>query len=444
MTMRRTDLILSLALLAVVTVPAGAQTVRELTPEESVRLGLEHSPLLRAARSDADAASAALAQARSDRLPTISTQAGYTRLSGNVPDVTFTVPGTDSTVTFQSIELDRYQAEISVQQPLFTGSRLSSQVRSAEHGARAADLREDQQRSDVAFDIRRAYWNLYRALATRDALADALQRVEAHLAVVRAKVDEGAVLRRDLLAAQTRRSEVELDRVEADNGVQVSQLELNRLIGLPLDTPVRPATDVQVDTSALSLADLPDSALARTPRLAALMEDAGGLDAQVRASEARHWPEVDFVGRYIYARPNQYFFLEQDRFRHSWELGLSARWDAWDGGRRSASTGALRAQLDASRARLDDARAQVTVAAERQRLEVVRAREAMRVTAQAVEEAAETFRVAQRQFQEGAALPTDVLDAEEAYRNAEERHAGALADFAIARAAVINTFGRVW
>ena len=34
MTMRRTDLILSLALLAVVTVPAGAQTVRELTPEE--------------------------------------------------------------------------------------------------------------------------------------------------------------------------------------------------------------------------------------------------------------------------------------------------------------------------------------------------------------------------------------------------------------------------
>jgi len=442
--MRSAKLSLSVALLVVVAMPAAAQTVRELTPDEAVRLGLERSPLLQAARSDASAASAALAQARGQRLPTISTQAGYTRLSGNVPNATFTIPGTDSTVTFQSIELDRYQAEVSVQQPIFTGSRLGNQVRSAEHDVRAADLREQQERSDVAFDIRQAYWSLYRAIATREALADAIQRVEAHLSVVRAKVEEGAVLRRDLLAALTRRSEVELDRVEADNAVRVAQLELDRLIGLPLDTPVRPPERVETDSSALALDTLPDSALTSTPRLAALAADAAGLDARIRASEGGHWPQVDLVGRYTYARPNQYFFLEQDRFHYSWEVGLSARWDVWDGGRVGARTGELKAQLDASRARLVDARARATVDIARQRLEVVRAREAMRVTAQAVEEAAETFRVAQRQFEEGAALPTDVLDAEEAYRNAEERRAAAVADHAIARAAVINTLGRVW
>jgi outer membrane protein TolC len=41
------------------------------------------------------------------------------------------------------------------------------------------------------------------------------------------------------------------------------------------------------------------------------------------------------------------------------------------------------------------------------------------------------------------ALSTDVLDAEEAYRNAEERRAGAAADYAMARAALLHGLGRV-
>ncbi len=442
--MTRTSIGLCVAGLMFTAAPLCGQAVHELTPEESVRLGLEHSPLLRAARSDANAAAEALRRARNERLPTITTQAGYTRLSNNIPDVTFTIPGTDSTVTFQSVELDRYQAEVSIQQPLFTGLRLSNQIRAAEHDARASALRERGQRSDLAFEIRQAYWKLYRAIATRDALADALQRVDAHLAVVRARVGQGSALHRDLLAAETRRSEVELDRVEADNAVRVGQLELDRLIGLPLGTPVRPPTGVAVDTTAPPSDTLAATALTQNPQLRALAEDAGVLDAQIRASQGRHWPQVDLVGSYIYARPNQYFFLEQNRFHRSWQVGLSAHWDLWDGGRASAHEGELRAQLDAAQARLADTRAKISVQLARDSLEVLRARAAVRVATRTVREAQETYRVTQRQFEEGMALSTDVLDAEEAYRHAEERRAGALADYAIARAAVVNALGRVW
>ena len=79
----------------------------------------------------------------------------------------------------------------------------------------------------------------------------------------------------------------------------------------------------------------------------------------------------------------------------------------------------------------------------RQVLEVRRATEAVDVAGRSVRSAEETFRVAGEQFAEGAALSADVLDAEQALRRARARQVRALADYAIARAALLASEGRV-
>jgi len=239
----------ALALLA----PAGlaAQAARELTVEESVQMGLEHNARLRAARADVDAARAGERQVAAARLPALRSQASYGRLSNNIPGVEFTIPGYDSTFTFQGVQLDRLQTELSLELPLLAQLRLGHETRAAGHDAAAVALGLEQERSDVAFDIRRAYWNLHRAQEHRATVQAALAGVEAHLQVVRERVEEGAALTRDLLAAETRRSEVLLEQVEADNAVRVGQLELNRLIGLPLDEPLRPVSEPPAVTPAV-------------------------------------------------------------------------------------------------------------------------------------------------------------------------------------------------
>ena len=420
-----------------------AQAGQELTVEQSVRLGLERNARLRSAISEAAAAKAAERSVRAGRLPAIRGQASYTRLSSNIPGVEFMLPGIDSTFTFQAVQLDRYQAELSVSQPLLGQFRLRHEVRGAEHEAAAAALEAEQEQVDVAFEIRRAYWNLYRALAVRATLDAALAHVDEHLSEVRTRLAAGAALARDVLAAQTRRSEVLLERVEGENAVRLSQLELNRLIGMPLETEVRPAPDP--DSVAAEAPPLPPAGgVEARPEVGALNEQVLGLEAQLRAVMAARLPELDITGRYLYARPNPYFFQEQDRFRGTWELGLSARWDIWEGGRQSARTGEARARLDAALARLADTRERAAVDLARQQLEVRRAAEAVSVAGQNVLEAEETFKVVRQQFGEGTALSADVLDAEQAYRRAQARRSGALADHAIARAAVLNALGRVW
>lgn len=427
---------------AVFTTGAVSQQVRELTPEEAVRVGLERNASIRAAAADAEAAEATYREARAERLPSIASQASYTRLSGNIPGVVFRLPGIDSTFTFQGVQLDRLSAELSVEQPIFTGLRLRNRMRAASHDAGAAALRAEQERAAVALDIRRAYWELYRALAVREAVDAAVVHVDEHLSDVRRRLEAGAALTRDLLSAETRRSEILVERVTADNSVRVAELELNRLMGLPLDTPVRPVSEVEVTAPAGPLEVLTSEAVARHPRIGALREEVQSLEAQLSAVRGDRLPDLSFIGRYVYARPNPYFFAQQDRFRPTWELGFTTRWNIWEGGRVSARAAQAQARLESAEARLSEAREHVVVELARKRLEVQRTIDVVEAAVLNVRAAEETFRVARQQFEEGAALAADVLDAEQALWRARSRRAEAMADHAIAQALLLHARGR--
>ena len=411
-------------------------------------MGLEHNAGLRAVHADADAARAGERRVGAARLPALRSQASYGRLSGNIPPVEFTLPGYDSTFTFQGVQLDRVQTELSLEIPLLAQLRLGHETRAAGHDAAAAALSLEQERSNVAFEIRRAYWNLRRALEYRATVEAALASVEAHVTVVRKQVEQGAALGRDLLAAQTRRSEVLLEQVEAANHVRVGRLELNRLIGLPLDDPLRPVSEASGSFSPEIPIEDPDPVSAAVtddrPRIAAIERQVLGLRERLRAVGTSRFPDLDFYARWLYAKPNPYFFMEQDRFNSTWEFGLSARWAVWEGGSRSAAKREARARLEAAEARLQATTEQVAVETARLQLEVRRAAEAVAVAEENVRAAEESFRVVRRQFEEGVALSADVLDAEEALRRARARSADAMTDKAIADAAVLNALGRVW
>lgn len=424
--------------------PVYAQTMSETTPEESVRRALATHGMLRSAEFEAEEAQATVRQIQSSRWPAISSQAGYTRLSGNIPAISGELPGIDSTFTIAPVERNRYHTEISIEQPLFTGFRRRSQIQAAERWAEAAQSDVKQQRANVAFEARQAYWTLAEALSRREALETSLEQVEVHLHNVQNQRAAGAALNRDVLAAQTRRSEVRLERVQAENAVRAARLELTRLIGQPGDTLITPQTDADVEPVTESLDELTADVLGTHPEVNALRQQVNALEAEIRAARRQWLPEAALTGRYVYARPNQYFFAEQDVFHGSWEAGLVLRWNLWDGGRRNAETDQATARRNAAEARLEHLEEQITTQVARYHLDVEGAREAVEVARQVVREAEETFRVTQQQFEAGAALSADVLDAEAALRAAQTREAEAVAQHAIARAALLHAAGRVW
>lgn len=416
---------------------------QQLSVDEAVRQGLEHNTRVRAAHADAAAADADRRAARASLLPSIETRASYLRLSDNIPGADFTFPGSDTTFTLLPVELNRYHTEISVEQPLWAGGRIAAQARAARLQRDAAALQTRQVEADVAFEIRQAYWRLYESDALLEAIDASLSHIEAHVGEVEAGVQEGIHLQADLLAARVRRSEILLDRIDAEIAAEFARLELNRLIGRPLDTDVEPASDFE-EGAAASLATLQMEVLDAHPSIEALERRVEALETLHSSTRGAWLPEISAVGRLVYARPNTYFFLEQDEFRYSWEAGVSARWSLFEGGRRSAETARARAELTSAEARLDELREQVDVHLSRRHLETRRAGRSADVAAEAVEAAAEALRVTRVHFREGLVLASDVLEAEQVYHNARVRLARATAERALASAALLNAVGRVW
>lgn len=433
------------AAFAVLPTGAAAQAVQPVTPEESVRLALEQSARVRAADAEADAARAVWFQARAAGLPAVRTQASYMRLGGDIPPAEFTLPGLDTTITFLPVVRDRYHTEVSVDQLLFTGSRVRSEMRAAEYEAEAAALQAEQERADVALEVRQAYWSLFAALAVREAVDASLAQVTEHVAEVQSRVDAGTALAADLLAAQTRRSEVLLERVEADNAVQVNRLELNRLTGRSLDSPVAPAPGPAEPPPVLPPLDEATAyALSQRPSVQALSQQVEAAFARIDAGRSALLPELAFTGRYIYARPNPYVMTEPERFHGTWELGVTLRWSLWEGGRDRARILEAESRAEALAARLADERQRIAVEVARQYLDVQRALEAVEAADRNVAQAEESLRVTRRQFEEGVVLAAQVLDAVQAQQSAQARRAQAVADLAIARAVLLRVMGRVW
>ena len=430
-------------------VPEGASErggeVQELTPERAVRLGLEASPRVRAAESEAAAARARHREARGGLLPVLAAQGGYTRLGGDLPDdLEFTIPGLDQTFSILPIERDRYTTELSFEQPLFTGGRLRNIARAAERGASAAEQMADQARADVALEIQSAYWRLHGGLAALDAVNGAVALMEEHVQHMLRRYEEGLVLRSELLAAQTRRSEVALERVEAENGVRVARLELNRLLGLPAVAEPRLVGTVPQEPLVTELDVLVEEGLASQAHLQAMADEVGARRAQAAVARGARLPDLSLVSRYVYARPNPYVFTEQTSFRGTWEAGVAVRWSLFQGGAQLARESEAAAQLRAAEARLQEAREMAAVEVARHYLEAQRAWEAVEVAALNVEQAAEGLRVTREQFEEGVVLSSQVLEAERAYREAQARAARTDAELGLGQAALRHALGRVW
>jgi outer membrane protein TolC len=410
-----------------------------------VEIGLANNRSVQASRAQVAAAEARQWAAQTARLPQLRGQGQYQRLS-DIPefDIPFPLPddpGLSESITIAPAIRDRYNLQASVQQPLFTGLRLTNQVRAARHDAAAARHETQATEGEVAYRIREAYWHLKSALAARAVVAKALEQAEAQLADVQNRRAQGMALESDVLAVQARRSEIRLQQLDAADAVRVARLNLNYRMGVPLNTPIEPTGTVTVQPLADSLSTLTARALRQQPELRALDATVQALDASVGVAQSGWLPDVRLQGTYTYARPNPFIVPQEDAFAGTWEVGVALSMDLWNWGRTGAQVDQAQAERRQAEAERADLREAVRLDVTQQVLAVRRAIEAVQVTEQGRQEAEAAYQNLQAQFQQGAALTAELLAAEATFRRAELRHAEARADYAIARAALRRALG---
>jgi len=432
----------TLALLgALSTFPASAASAAEepLTLAGAMQRARENAREVGAARARLEAAEARVSQAKGFRLPSINLTELWTRT--NNPAEVFALKLNQGTFSFPDFVQSDPNSPVPVNAgitrgeialPLFPGGELSGRINQAKLAAEAAARNVDWVGNSAALAGAEAYVMVAQAEEYAALLTKARETVAAHVALARSYVEQGMLVRSELL-----RAEVELARVqdlvqEAEGRVRVANANLAFRLGAPEDAtwqltplPEPRAVGSPLETWLTSAASRPDLASAR--KLLA----AGELEEKVR--KAPLWPKLAFV-----ARGELYGEHAFGSSGTSGALLAVATWNVFSGGADRAAAAAARAEARAGR---ED----VTRFAEGVRVEVRQAYEeaetsrARAETARkALEAARESERITTDRFRSGVVKMLDLLDATTARREAETRElvARAEANAALLRLAV--------
>lgn len=338
--------ILSFALL----LPVGAQAV---TLDDAIAAAEHDSVQLRLLREQTAGSRTLPSQAWSLLSPKLIVGGSYTlNERAIVLDFSESVPpefqslfeGTEPTVVQQK---DYFQANLTVQQTLFSGDALPTLMGSYRI-VDAAEYDEARARGQIKLGIVQAYYGVLTAREAEQLSIDAQTTAKAQLALAQRQVDAETAPPRAALQAELSLSQATRDVAKAHEQRIVAEDALSKLTGLSADVPVElpkpPQPPAELETAlATARTQRPDILAAEQRTIAARL--------QSRANVAGFAPDV--TGRFTWAYTENTGFNTD---KTPWMVVIEGQWVLWDGGYRVAKGKEYATQAHSAALAVDQAR----------------------------------------------------------------------------------------
>lgn len=433
-------LLSSLLLSATSLAPAKADTLS--LPEAMATARVQAQEVL-AAHARAEAGDARVKQAKGYRLPQISFQELWIRT--NSPAEVFALQLNQGRFSFEDFVvsdpnnpdfLTNATSRFLLTLPIYTGGEVSGRVNQANLAAEAATIQAIWAENSAALAAAEAYIQLSQARENAKLLEQVLATVDTHVQLAQAFVDQGMLVRSELLRAEVERSRIEDLFLEAQGQAQVAEANLSFRLGA--DPAAHWELDKLGDPTAIDedLAHWMDTAETRSDLQAARrMLDAAELEIKVERSGLR--PKIGMAARYDMFS-DQLFNSDHDSAAIMGMLSI----DLFSGNRHRAAKAAAEADFAAGQQ-------QITQLAEGIRLEVraayeraMTARKRFATAAAAQQAALEAERITEERFKEGVVRMIDLVDATAARQEAETRELVARSDAHLATLALAVKSGQ--
>lgn len=315
-------MIFALALMAI-TFNAFGQT--SLSLSDAIRLSQEHSYGIKSARSDSMSAAFDLSAAKAGRFPTLSLSAVSSYIN-KVQSITLPFVGS-KTIGIK----DNYQADLKLSLPIYTGGRISNQIRVQREIANGKIYSLQSERLDNAYLTRKAYLGFMASQAVTASASASFSRLKIIRDDVQNLYNAGMADSVDILEA-----EIALEKAQQNLDQQMTQEQnaassLARLIGLGNADSINATDSIPIPDYEIYRNVEPSIEEINRPELQAIENRARAADLAVRLNASNYFPIFSGFGGYSYGKPNK------DLFNHTWNdywtAGLNLNWDFNLGGK---------------------------------------------------------------------------------------------------------------
>jgi outer membrane protein len=413
-----------------------AATGKPLALPETIDLAFRLQPRLRAQLENIAQARGAQQIAFSAFLPIAAARydvGGYSLGAGGIPvqvgkPLSFNfLPGLGTVPIGLNLGTTFELAELKVQWLLLDFGRRLGLYEQAKLSSDIAWLQTERAHQTVANEVAVAYYNVLRSQALRRTAQDALHRAEEELADARKRQREGVIEREVVLRSEVQTAEYRQELHAATEAEFVALAGLNLAIGLKCNEPLRVVEPTEVPPLAPSLADCLQTAIRQRREFYVVQRTVEVAVQGGRIARAQFAPKVVADGTLLN-------FQQQELNGHAdLRLGfIRLEWVLFEGGRRIAATRVADSQMRQAMAQAESIADNIAFQVNEAYRNAVTAWVSIDDARPAVDQATENYRLARLRLHEGAAIPSEIADAQASLTRAQQNYLNARYGYLIA------------
>jgi outer membrane protein len=413
--------------------PAPAQ----LSLSDAIQLALQNNLATLSAQEQRREAHGFVQQARSALLPNISGVSYQANLTVNIAALGFQ-PSTFPGIATSFIgPFNNFDARARLVQNVFDLSSIRN-YQSSKQGTRIAEFREQLAREQVSEATALTYLETLRSERNVSAAQANVMLAEALLRLAQDQRSAGVATGVDVTRAETRLAQERVDLAQTQTTAEQARLNLQRVIGVPLGSPLVLTDQLRFTVEALPQADSAVSD-ALSHRAEVLISEAqlSMLNLERKAVQDEYLPSLQFVGDYGTSG-----ITPTDTALPTRRVAIQLNVPIFNGGLTQGRLTVATSRAREAELQLGSVRGQVEE-------DVRLALSALRTTVERVRAADEAVRLAERElemsrdrFRAGVADNLEVINAQASLANARAGQVQALAIYNAARLNLAAALGR--
>ena len=417
-----------------------AQEKKTLSLNEAIDLGLQNSKLLKINQAKIEEATAAAKEATERKLPDVKASASYLRLSAaNVELKTKDNSGGSGTppAAEQPKISQALYGLVNVSLPIYTGGKIRYGIESSKFLEKAAMLDAESDKDEVIQNTIEAFANLFKAKTAVHLVQENLNEAQLRTKELTGMEKNGLLARNDLLKAQLRESNMEYNLSDAENNWQLANVNMNLMLGLPITTElVLDTVGLRNKEDARVLDDYLNAARINRKDIEAIDLRKKAAESGVKSAKGDLYPSLALTGGYVGLDIPDFLSIPA-----AMNVGVGVSYNIgslWKNKAKVQQAEARVKQLIFTEEMMDD---NMRLEVNRSYLGLMTNRKQIEVSAKAVEQAEENYRIVKNKFDNSLATTTDLLDADIAQLQARLSYTLSRADAFVAYHKLLQTSG---
>jgi len=417
-------------------VPPVREEKRPLGLAEAIDLGIKNSHQLKNSQAKIEEATAALKEAVQKKLPDASATGSYLRLT--TANVDLKVKNNNGGTSNDPPKVSQAMYGIvNASLPIYTCGRIKYGIESSEFLEKAAQLDAEDDKDEVIQTTIEAFATLFKAKTAVRLVKENLAQSQQRAKDLGNLEKNGLLARNDLLKAELQSSNIELSLLDAENNLQLANVNMDLMLGLPT------TTELVLDTTGIAKKDDPrvlddylQLAMNNRKDVSALDYRTKAAQSGVKSVKGEKYPSLQLTGGYIAANIPKVLSVT-----NALNIGVGVSYNIaslWKNKAKVQKAEAQVKQLVATRAIADD---NIRLQVNKNYFSLLSYRKKIEVYAKAVEQAKENYRIIKNKFDNSLATTTELLEADVAQLQATLSYTLARADAFVAYNKLLQTAG---